>query len=116
LAVSAASGNLGLAEEEQRHARHGTVWYLRQLKEQCRPKNPPRTTITGLNLTEPELEEAQERSSTTARVVYEAVRREGEEELKQALLDSSRSISQHITVQRDGASILIDIRSEMRHA
>jgi DNA replication protein DnaC len=30
----------------------------------------------------------------------------------QALLDSSRSISQHITVQRNDASILIDIRSE----
>jgi formate/nitrite transporter FocA (FNT family) len=30
------------------------------------------------------LEEAQERSSTTARVVYEAVRREGEEELKRS--------------------------------
>jgi formate/nitrite transporter FocA (FNT family) len=36
----------------------------------------------GLELTEPESQEAQERSSTTVRVVYEAVRREGEEELK----------------------------------
>jgi len=35
-----------------------------------------------LNLSEPELQEAQERSATTARVVYEAVRREGEDELK----------------------------------
>jgi formate/nitrite transporter FocA (FNT family) len=36
----------------------------------------------GLELTGPEIQEAQERSSTTVRVVYEAVRREGEEELK----------------------------------
>jgi formate/nitrite transporter FocA (FNT family) len=35
-----------------------------------------------LNLSEPELQEAQERSAATARVVYEAVRREGEDELK----------------------------------
>ncbi len=35
----------------------------------------------GLPLSPPEMEEAQERSSTTARVVYEAVRREGEDEL-----------------------------------
>jgi formate-nitrite transporter family protein len=36
----------------------------------------------GLELSEPESQEAQERSSATVRVVYEAVRREGEEELK----------------------------------
>jgi formate-nitrite transporter family protein len=37
-----------------------------------------------LGLTKPELKEAQERSSVTARVVHEAVRREGEEELKRS--------------------------------
>lgn len=37
-----------------------------------------------LNLSEPELQEAQERSSATVRVVYEAVRREGEDELKRS--------------------------------
>ena len=36
----------------------------------------------GLELSEPESQEAQERSSASVRVVYEAVRREGEEELK----------------------------------
>lgn len=36
----------------------------------------------GLELSEPEAQEAQERSSATVKVVYEAVRREGEEELK----------------------------------
>ena len=35
-------------------------------------------------LSEPELQEAQERSSATARVVYEAVRREGEDELSRS--------------------------------
>lgn len=38
----------------------------------------------GLDLSEPESREAQERSSATVRVVYEAVRREGEEELKRS--------------------------------
>ena len=37
-----------------------------------------------LQLTEPELKEAEERSSATARVVHEAVRREGEDELKRS--------------------------------
>ncbi len=37
-----------------------------------------------LHLSEPELQEAQERSAATARVVYEAVRREGEDELKRS--------------------------------
>lgn len=37
-----------------------------------------------LNLTEPELEEAQERSAAAVRVVYEAVRLEGEDELKRS--------------------------------
>src|SRR3954466_1598854 len=35
-----------------------------------------------LELTEPQLKEAEERSSVTPHVVHEAVRREGEEELK----------------------------------
>jgi formate-nitrite transporter family protein len=35
-----------------------------------------------LNLSEPELKEAEERSSVTVRVVHEAVRREGEQELE----------------------------------
>lgn len=37
-----------------------------------------------LQLSKPELQEAQERSSVTVRVVYEAVRREGEDELKRS--------------------------------
>ena len=35
-----------------------------------------------LHLTGPELKEAQERSAATVRVVYEAIRSEGEDELK----------------------------------
>lgn len=47
-------------------------------------RSPTKNLATRLNLSEPELREAEEHSSTTARVVYETVRREGEDELKRS--------------------------------
>jgi hypothetical protein len=50
----------------------------------CPSQASSENLATRLNLSEPELREAEEQSSTTARVVYEAVRREGEDELKRS--------------------------------